>query len=136
MVKRRETMENENKYSKISKLEVIEKFCKHLRDGFSKDCFVDFDFTEVHRMAEETDKGNNNTDCMEMIERAYREYKYYWEKHGIENMYTEVRKGNNTVKKFNRNIWMFMFKLNREKDAGQAEIPFEGMNLIRLKSNS
>jgi hypothetical protein len=29
-----------------------------------------------------------------------------------------------------------MYKLKREINSGQAEIPFEGVNVVRLKSNS
>jgi hypothetical protein len=129
-------MENANKYCKINKMDAVEKFCRHLRDGFSKECFIDFDYSEVHRMADEIDKENNNNECSDLIERAYREYKYYWEKAGIDNIYTEFEENKIKVKKFNRGIWMFMYKLKREINSGQTEIPFEGLNVIRLKSNS
>jgi hypothetical protein len=131
-------MENENKYLNNNQLEVIDKFCKHLGNGFSKECFVDFDYTDVHRMAEELDSRNNNTECMDRIEQGYRMYKYFWEKQGIENMNAEIKTDadGNKITKFDRRIWMFMFKLNREINSGQARIPFEGVSVIRLKSDS
>lgn len=132
-------MENGTKYDKNNKSEAIMKFCEHLGNGFSKECFVDFDYTEVHKMAEELDNQNNNKECADMIERAYRAYRHFWEKAGIENMFKEVESGEDNKKKiirFDRSIWMFMYKIKREINSGQAQIPFEGMNIIRLKSNS
>ena len=131
-------MVSENKYGKNNKTDIILKFCEHLRNGYSRECFVDFDYNDVHKMAEETDSDNNNTNCMEMIERGYREYKYFWEKQGIKNMNIVTGKDaeGNDIIKFDRGLWMFMFKMKREVNSGQAEIPFEGINVIRLKSNS
>jgi hypothetical protein len=131
-------MENETKYSKNSKTDVIKQFCAHLGKGFSKECFVDFDYTEVHKMAEELDEQNNNTEFTDMIERGYRAYKYFWEEQGINNMNIETASDSdgNKIIKFDRRIWMFMYKLKREINSGQAEIPFEGVNVVRLKSNS
>ena len=126
------------KYCKNNKIDVIKKFCDHLGNGFSKECFVDFDYSEVHKMAEEMDAQNNNTEFKDMIERGYRAFKFFWEEQGIKNMnpVIETDADGNEIKKFDRSIWMFMYKLKREINSGQTEIPFEGMNIIRLKSNS
>lgn len=86
-----------------NKKEIIERYCKHLEDGYSENSFVDYDHFEIHQFALELDEKNKNSKYIEKIKKAFRKSFYKWEEMAVQML-------DNPQKKFFFPIWLFYVK--------------------------
>lgn len=94
-----------NKPGSIKKIKIIEKYCCHIKEGYSKYSFVECSHTEIEEIANELDEmnANNNFSYKKMIEAAYREGMKKWEGIGINGC--QVNKN-----EFRQGVWFFFMK--------------------------
>ncbi|MCX6165044.1 MAG: hypothetical protein NTU73_09360 [Ignavibacteriae bacterium] len=92
-----------NKLNDIAKVKLVNEFCKHLISGFSEYSFVECDYKDIEKYAQELDNQNDNLYYVEKIGRASRESFLYWEKLGIE-MFEK------NDKKYFFPVWIFYVK--------------------------
>lgn len=59
---------------------LIERFCEHLRNGFSEYSFVECDYRDIEKFALELDERKKGESQVEKIKKALRESFCYWEK--------------------------------------------------------
>lgn len=112
------------------KEEIIEKFCKHLRKGYSEYSFTEYDYRDVQGFASELDNKNNNTKQIDKIDNAYRDSFFFWE-----NLAIDMIKDEN--KKYFFPVWIFYVKnrfhwgeKKRKKISKENEIENIDINLV------
>lgn len=83
---------NLDKNSDEYKIKVINRFCSHLKKGMSEYSFVECDYRDIERYADEIDAKGNNESQVEKIKKALRESFLYWEKLALEIFFNSEKK--------------------------------------------
>ena len=94
-----------NKHGSIKNIKLLEKYCSHIKEGYSKYSFVECSYSEIEEIASALDEinSNNGFSYRKMIERAHREGMKKWEEIGI-NGCINIKKG------FRQSVWFFFMK--------------------------
>lgn len=98
---------------------LIKKYCRHLKSGYSSESFPDEDSKLIEYFAKELDNKKCNEQCTNLINKAKRERLLLWEQIGIKGIIGEKNK-------FNGSAWMFVMKnllgINNFKHKNKDEI--------------
>ena len=102
--------------TKEKQLELIERYCQHISEGYSIESFEEVDYRTINEYAEKLDRESAKTDDFTIlstvrIQKAIRSSRLKWEKWGIQGMLNEIPS-------FNAQIWALNMRnrFNWDKD--------------------